>query len=127
MKIATEEIRTVVVNAYLSGKASRQHLAEIFGYHIGSIGRWIRESQREHRLSPLPRGHRVSVFSAEERIQLGNYIEKNPDATLNEIREYFGKECSLAALHKIIQKMGYVFKKNAESKRAGARRHSKKP
>lgn len=120
MKIATEAIRTVVVNAYLSGRASRQQLADIFGYHVGSIGRWIRDSQRNHRLSPLPRGHRISVFSAEERIQLAKYIEENPDATLKEIREFFGKECSLVALHKIIRNMGYVFKKNSKSKRAGA-------
>ena len=123
MKIASEEIRSTVVNAYLSKHASRQQLADIFGYHIGSISRWIRESQRENRFSPLPRGHRVSVFSVEERIQLGEYIEKNPDATLNEIRAHFGKGCSLAALHKIIDKMGYVYKKNAEGKRARTRRY----
>jgi len=103
------------VNAYLSKHASRQQLADIFGYHIGSISRWIRESQRENRFSPLPRGHRVSVFSVEERIQLGEYIEKNPDATLNEIRAHFGKGCSLAALHKIIDKMGYVYKKTLKA------------
>jgi Transposase and inactivated derivatives len=77
MKIATPEIRSITVNAYVSGIATRQHLADIFGYHIDTIGRWIRESRQG-----LSRGHRPSVFSAEELEQLAAYIKDNPDATL---------------------------------------------
>jgi transposase len=121
MKIASEEIRTIVVEAYSSGAVSRKQLAEIFGYHIGSIGRWIRENRKTERLAPLPRGHRVSVFNAEERKQLAEFIENNPDATLDEIRNHFRKPCSLVAIHKIVRKLGYVFKKNSEGKRTKTR------
>jgi transposase len=123
MKIATPEIRSIVVKAYRSGIASRRQLADIFNYHIETIGRWIRASRQE-RFAPLPRGHRRSVFSREELEQLGVYIENNPDATLNELRERFGKKCSLPALHKITRKIGYVFKKNFEGERARTRGHS---
>jgi len=123
MKIATREIRSIVVRAYQTGAASRQQLADIFGYHIETIGRWIRKSRQEHS-SPLPRGHRRSVFSAEELEQLAAYIESTPDATLNELRERFEKKCSLPALHKITRKMGFVFKKNSAGKRARARGYS---
>jgi transposase len=126
MKIANLETRALVVKAYLSGIASRRQLADIFNYHIETIGRWIRAGRQE-RLTPLPRGHRLSVFNPEELEQLAAYIEKNPDATLNEIRESFGKKCSLPALHKITRKIGYVFKKNSEGKRARTRGYSKKP
>jgi transposase len=126
MKTATTEIRSIVVKAYLSGAASRQQLGEIFGYHIETIGRWIRAS-RQKRLTPLPRGHRCSVFSHEELELLAAYIESNPDATLSELREHFGKQCSLPAVHKITRKIGYIFKKNSEGKRARARGHSQKP
>lgn len=120
MKIAKPEIRSLVVKAYLHGTASRRQLADIFGYHIETIGRWIRAS-RQNRFTPLPRGHRRSVFSPEELEQLAAYIESNPDATLNEIKDRFKKKCSLPALHKITRKMGYVFKKNSEGKRARTR------
>ena len=125
MKIASPEIRSLVVKAYLSGTASRRQLADIFNYHIETIGRWIRAG-RQDRLTPLPRGHRPSVFTPEELKQLAAYIEKNPDATLSELREHFGKKCSLPALHKITRKIGYVFKKNSEGKRARTRGYSKK-
>jgi len=126
MKIANHEIRSIVVKAYLSGTASRRQLADIFGYHIETIGRWIRAS-RHARFTPLPRGHRRSVFNPEELEQLAAYIEKNPDATLSELRERFGKKCSLPALHKITRKIGYVFKKNSEGKRAKTRGYSNTP
>jgi transposase len=126
MKIATPEIRFIVVKAYQARIASRRQLADIFGYHIETIGRWIRKIRQEQPTS-LPRGHRRSVFSAPELEQLAAYIESNPDATLNELREHFEKECSLPALHKIIRKLGYVFKKNSEGKRTRARRYSQEP
>ena len=126
MKQATAEIRSIVVAAYFAKTATRKHLADIFGYHIETIGRWIRCS-REGRLVPLPRGHRVSVFTADELEQLVAFIEMNPDATLAEIRDHFGKSCSLAAIHKITRKTGYVFKKNTEGKRARTRGHSQEP
>ncbi|SBW08728.1 hypothetical protein KL86DPRO_40167 [uncultured delta proteobacterium] len=126
MKQATPEIRSIVVAAYFAGTASRKQLADIFGYHIETVSRWIRCS-RVGRLAPLPRGHRISVFNANELVQLAAFIENNPDATLAEIRTHFAKSCSLVAIHKIIQKIGYVFKKNAEGKRARARGHSQKP
>jgi transposase len=124
MKIATPAIRSIAVNAYISGAASRRQLAEILGYHIETIGRWIRESQRGQ-FAPLPRGHRPSIFSQEELERLATYIRINPDATLSELCERFGQKCSLPAMHKITCKMGYVFKKNAEGKRARARGRSK--
>jgi transposase len=122
MKIATPEIRSIVVKAYLSGAASRRQLADIFGYHVETIGRWIRGS-RQGRFTALPRGHRHSVFSLEELEQLAAYIESHPDATLSELRDRFGKQCSLPALHKITRKMGYIFKKNFEGERTRTRGH----
>jgi transposase len=113
MKIATPEIRSIVVTAYLSGTASRRQLADIFCYHIETIGKWIRAGLKG-RFTPLPRGHRIPAFNTEELEQLAAYIERKPDATLSELselREHFGKECSLPALHKIIRKMALVLKK----------------
>ncbi|MDR2744609.1 MAG: helix-turn-helix domain-containing protein [Desulfovibrio sp.] len=67
MKTASSETRALVVKAYTSGVATRKQLAEIFGYHIQSIGNWICEFKREGRVAPRPKGHRNSVFSGEEK------------------------------------------------------------
>lgn len=120
MKTACAETRTRVVKAYTSGIATRKQLAEIFGYHIQSIGNWIREYNREGRIAPRPKGHRKSVFTDDEKEKLIEVIKKNTDITLKEIRELFGKSCSLAAIHKTVVKLGLVFKKNSAGKRIRA-------
>jgi hypothetical protein len=49
---------------------------------------------------------------------------KKPDVTLEEIRAHLTKACSLNAIHKLLKTLGFVFKKNTESKRARTRRYS---
>ena len=127
MKTASAETRALVVKAYTSGIATRKQLAEIFGYHIQSIGNWIREHEREGRIAPLAKGHRKSVFTDGEIIALTQLFQKNIDVTLEEIREKFDKNCSLVAIHKTVVKLGFVFKKNAAGKRVGTRRYRPEP
>ena len=123
MKTASAEIRDLVVNAYTSGVATRKQLSEIFCYHIQSIGNWIREYEREGRIAPRPKGHRKSVFSPEEREQLVALLQKNVDMTLAEMKNHFGKDCCLAAIHRIVAKLGFVVKKNSAGKRTRSRGH----
>lgn len=124
MKIASEEIRTIVVKAYLSGTASRQHLSEIFGYTTASISNWVRAYKEEKRLAPHPSGHRKPMLTDAELEQLSKLLEKDVDLTLAEIKEHFGMQCSLVTIHKTLIKLGFVFKKNSEGKRTRARGHS---
>jgi transposase len=121
MKIASEEIRTLVVKAYLSGSAGRQQLSEIFGYTTASISNWVRAYKRENRLAPRPQGHRKAVFTDAELEQLADLLGKKVDLTLAEIREHFCKACSLAAIHKTVVKLGFVFKKNSAGERTRTR------
>jgi transposase len=123
MKTASVEVRTIVIKAYASG-ISRQQIADIVGYHLNSVSRWIREFQRENRLKAHQRGHRASIFSEEERGELIELIGKVPDITLEEIRAHFTKTCSLNAIHKLLKTLGFVFKKNTEGQRARTRRYS---
>lgn len=117
MKIANEEIRSLVVQAYLSGSASRKQLSEIFGYTPESIGNWIREYEQEKRLSSRPRGHMKAAFNQEELKELSALLETKVDITLAEIKAHFGKTCSLTTIHKTVVKLGFVFKKNTEGLR----------
>lgn len=127
MKTANAETRALVVKAYTSGIATRKQLAEIFGYHIQSIGNWIREFESEGRITPHAKGHRKAVFTDEEKVALTELLHHDVDVTLKEIREIFGKTCSLAAIQKTVVKLGFVFKKNTAGKRIGSRRHHSKP
>jgi transposase len=120
MKTANAEIRAIAVKAYSAG-ISRQQIADIVGYHLNSIGRWIREFERERRLEAHPRGHRRSMFSEAERNEIIELIDKKPDITLEELRLHFAKACSLNAIHKLLKLLGFAVKKNSAGKRARTR------
>jgi transposase len=120
MKTASPEIRAVAVKAYGAG-ISRQQIADIVGYHLNSVSRWIREFTRENRLKAHPRGHRASIFSEAERREIIALIGKQPDITLEELRSHFAKACSLNAIHKLLKTLGFVVKKNSSGKRARTR------
>ncbi|MDR2051465.1 MAG: helix-turn-helix domain-containing protein [Deltaproteobacteria bacterium] len=121
MKTASPEVRAIAIKACASGIPRRQ-VADIVGYHLNSINRWIHEFEREKRITALPRGHRHSLFSEEERQKLAELLDKNVDMTLEEIRSYFTKECSLNAIHKLVKSLGVASKKNSGGKRARSRR-----
>ena len=119
MKTANSEIRAIVVKAPGAG-ISRQQIADIVGYHLNSVSRWIREFERENRLEAHPRGHRASIFSEAERREIVELIGKQPDITLEELRSHFAKACSLNAIHKLLKTLGFVVKKNSAGKRTRA-------
>ena len=122
MKIATEEVRSLAVNAFVTKVASREQIAKIFGYTTATISNWVREYKQEKRLAPRPQGHRSAVFTDQELQRLSGLLEANVDLTLAEIKEIFNKTCSLVAIHRTVVKLGFVFKKNSEGKRARERR-----
>ncbi|MDR2161243.1 MAG: hypothetical protein LBO77_03780 [Desulfovibrio sp.] len=126
MKIASEEIRSLVVKAYLSGTAGRKKLSEISGYTLASVSNWIRAYERENRLSPRPRGHRSSVFSQEEVDQLVELLQNNAGITLADIKEHFHKQCSLVTIHKLVGKLGFDVARNSEGKRIRVRKYNPK-
>jgi transposase len=115
MSIAKPEIRKIAVEAYLSGKASQQQLADILGFHKTTIVRWIREYKRDGKLKPQTRGHMPRAFSEEERVRLVAMIEDKPDLTLAEIKEAFSKNCSLIAVHRELKRLGFRYKKTLKA------------
>ena len=125
MKTANKEIRLIAIRAYQSG-IPRQQIAEIVGYHLNSVSRWIREFELDGRLESHPRGHRASMFSMSERSELIDLLSKSVDMTLEEIRQHFRKQCSLVAIHKLVTSLGFVYKKNSTGKRTRSRGHNTK-
>jgi Transposase and inactivated derivatives len=81
MSIASPAIRKIAVEAYLSGKATQQHLADILGFHRTAIVRWVREYRKDGKIESQVRGHMPKAFSPEERERLVALIENQPDLT----------------------------------------------
>ena len=46
MKTASKEVRLIAIRAYESG-LPRQQVADIVGYHLNSVSRWIRDMNKK--------------------------------------------------------------------------------
>lgn len=71
--------------------------------------RWLKQRRRETgEIAPRRRGGRKPKI---DRAQLAACVEQQPDATLAELRERLGVDCSLAALCKALHGLRITFKK----------------
>lgn len=118
MKFASAEIREKAVRAYLDGKGTARQLADIFGYTPATIFNWVRAYRQTRQLAAKPNGHRKSCFSNEELAKLKEIVLETPDITLQEIKTRFNKSCCLAAICRILVKLGFSYKKNFQGQRA---------
>jgi transposase len=106
------DLRDRVVGACDSGELTRQEIAEAFGVSTA----WIRRLLQRRRETGTyrPKGHAGGRRPAFEGAQLGRLdrlVRQQPDATLAELRERSGVQCSLMAVSNALGRLGYRRKK----------------
>ena len=112
MKAHSMEIRECVIRAMEKGELTQEEIAELFGVS----SRWVRWLYQRWlttgKLEPLPHGGGFppKITPAVE-LQLREYLEEHPDATLAEIRRDCGLSVSLAAICQALQRLGLRRKK----------------
>jgi transposase len=108
------DLRKRVVEAYArdSGWGSQARLARRFGVSPAWVCGLLRRYQQTGDYGPLTtkRG-RKAVFVGRRLEQLETLVSRQPDATLEELRDRTGVACSLAAICKTLQRLGYRRKK----------------
>ena len=99
MTIATQQVRQRAIEAYRSGKGTRQHIADMFGVGLRTFARWWNQFQYHGQTAPRPRGHNPPALNEKEMKTLDKLLQKQPDLTLAQMRDALGKDCSLVAIH----------------------------
>ena len=106
------DLRDRVVAACDAGLGSRGEIAEQFGVSTAWIRRLLQRRRETGQYGPLTTNRgRKPVFAGRLREQLENLVEQQPDVTLAELRDRTGVNCSLAAICKTLQRLGYRRKK----------------
>ncbi len=104
----SQDLRDRILAAYERGMETPQ-IAETFAVSQ-SWARRVRQVWRETgRTTPLPRGGATIIKIDLER--LGELVREQPDATLRELRDRLGVECSEAAICLALKRLGFTFKK----------------
>ncbi len=88
---------------------------------------WVRRLKQRRResgeMAPRPGGHRRRLF---DRRQLARLVAQRPDATLAELRDRLGVQCSLVAIWSALRQVKITYKKNAAGQRARSSRCRRK-
>jgi transposase len=109
------DLRAKVLAAYDRGKQTKE-IAEMFGVST-AWARRVKQRRREHgELAPRPRvgKHHIKI----DRTRLAELVRAQPDATLAELRDRLGVECSISAVWHALRQLGLSFKKSPSTPRS---------
>jgi transposase len=106
------DLRDRVVAACDAGLWSRAEIAQRFDVSTAWIRRLLQRRRETGQYGPLTtkRG-RKPVFAGRLRERLEKLVQRQPDATLAELRDRTGVTCTLAAICKTLQRLDYHRKK----------------
>lgn len=111
----SQDLRDRILAAYDRGMETKQ-IAETFGVSK-AWARRVKQTRRETgRTTPLPRGGARVVKIDLPR--LADLVRAQPDATLAELRDRLGVECSESAVCLALKRIGFTFKKRRSTPRS---------
>jgi len=126
MNTLSLDLRQRILDSYDAGEGTRQDIADRYRVSLGMVKKLLSQRKRTGDIAPR-HGYsgRKPYFTQEHRMKIKTLINRQPDITLEEIREQLALECSLPAIHYVLKEMGMSFKKNASRQRARTRRRQR--
>lgn len=107
-KTYSQDVRDRVLSAYDRGMKTGQ-IAETFAVS-SSWARRVKQTRRETgRTTPLPRGGATIIKIDMQRLR--ELVEAQPDATMLELRDRLGVQCTESAICLALKRLGLTFKK----------------
>lgn len=113
------DLRKRIVETYEAGGVTQEEVAERFGVSYSFVQKlWTRWCKTGD-LTPDKRGKPPKPsFDAAAEQRLHRAVRDHPDATLRELADLCGVECSDATVCNTLKRLGYRRKKNAARLRA---------
>jgi transposase len=122
MRAYSLDLRQRVLKAYDENKWTVGQIAERF-----KVGEWWVYKLKRQRKAGGGIGPRKGKVGQPRRLgpeplgQLERYVDKHPDATLEQIHEKIGAACTMVTIHNTLRRLGYRYKKNAAGQRTRSR------
>jgi transposase len=112
MRAYSNDLRDRVVAACDVGGRSRGEIARSFGVSTAWIRRLLqrRRESGDYGAKPHGGGHPL-LFSPKKLERLERLVQQQPDATLAELRQRIGVDCSLMTVANMLTRLGYGRKK----------------
>ncbi len=112
MRIATEGIRHRAIAAYEAKEGTQAEIAAMYRVTLRTFQRWWRRYRETDSCAPGQRGHRRAAYEGQALEALGRLLSSHPDATLEELRDRTGVNCSIMAVHRATVRLDWRYKKS---------------
>src|SRR3954451_17024452 len=112
MKAYSQDLRQRILDTVQRGDGTLGQIARRFLVSVSFITRLLQRHRSTGSLEPQPHGGgNPAVLSPEELEQLRELVRKQPDATLEELRQRLGASCSTMTISRALSKLGLPRKK----------------
>lgn len=106
------DLRERIVAAYEAEEGTREEVAKRFKVSLGLVKKLLAQKQRTGDLRPRYRycGRKAKLEPA-HGARMKQLVEKEPDLTLEEIKQRLGLDCTIGAIHWVLARLGLTYKK----------------
>ena len=112
MRSYSIDVRQRIVTAVEAGEHSLRALAELFSVHLSTIVRLLQRFRTTGSVQPKPHGGgprpKMDVQASARLLEL---VRQQPDATLAELRDQLGVDCSIVTIFRTLKRNGITRKK----------------
>lgn len=120
MKAYSLDLRQKIINVYEQEEISQRQLAQRFCVALSFVVKLLKQYRATGKIAPKPFNGGVKLkLSPENLVTLADLIEKNNDATLDELcqmlEEKIGVNISRATMGRMTQRLKLTVKKNSTS------------
>jgi transposase len=111
-KTISVDLRERILGSYDNDEGTRPEIAHRYRVSLGLVKKLLQQRRRTGDIAPRHRfsGRRPKIQPEHHR-QMRMLLGKKPDMTLEELREAISLDCTLPAIHYVLEKMGLTFKK----------------
>ena len=112
MRTLSLDLRERILATYDREEGTRQEIADRYRVSLAMVKKLLQQRRRIGDIGPLHhRSGRKPMILKEHRRQMRSLLGKKPDLTLKELRTALAVECSLPAIHYVLEELGLTYKK----------------
>jgi transposase len=112
MRTLSMELREQILISYDRQEGTREQIAHRFKVSLGMVKKLLQQRQRTGDIASRHRySGRKSLIVQAHRTQMRQLLGRKPDLTLKELRQAVALDCSLPAIHYVLEKMDQTYKK----------------
>ncbi len=106
------DLRERIVAAYEGKEGTREEVAKRFKVSVGMVKKLVAQKSRTGDLRARYRFcGRKARLEPEHGESMRQLVEREPDVTLEEIKQRLGLGCTIGAIHWVLSRLGLTYKK----------------